>query len=130
MSHKSEDGFSLVEVLVAFVLLAGAVILSFQIFSDGVRRIESVETRLRETSVVRGELEKFESTGKLAERTVTGKTDGVDWRITVSPLEDVPDNSGPAFRPFKVEIVVMDPLRGEHVPTALETIILRPVTNP
>ena len=38
MRDEAEDGFTLVEVLVAFVILAGAVVLSFQIFADGLRR--------------------------------------------------------------------------------------------
>jgi hypothetical protein len=51
MNATNEDGSTLVEVLVAFVILAGAVVLSFQIFADGIRRLTGVETRIQEVNV-------------------------------------------------------------------------------
>ena len=44
-SDDSEAGFTLVETLVAFTILAGAIIVSFQIFASGLRQQAAVEDR-------------------------------------------------------------------------------------
>jgi type II secretory pathway pseudopilin PulG len=54
-----EAGYSLIEVLVAFTILAGAIIMGFQIFGDGLHRISHVEAQVEQLSDARLALETF-----------------------------------------------------------------------
>ncbi len=54
--HGNEDGFSLVEILVAFAVLAGVLLAGFRVFGDGLDRISGGEDQLAVLSVLRGQL--------------------------------------------------------------------------
>jgi general secretion pathway protein I len=108
MRRKGEDGFTLVEVLVAFVILAGAVILSFQIFADGLRRLSAVETRTKAVNIARFELARLSGSEYLAEGTTTGTTEGIAWKIIVTSIDANVADGASAARLFKVEIRIAD----------------------
>lgn len=96
MRARAEDGFTLVEVLVAFVILAGAIILSFQIFADGLRRLSAVEARTNAVNVAKLELARLSNSKNISEGVTTGTTEGIAWKITVTPVAGV--------AAFKVEV--------------------------
>jgi prepilin-type N-terminal cleavage/methylation domain-containing protein len=55
--HHDTDGFTLVEVLVAFVIMSLAVITGMSVFGDGVRRLAIVEERLGAVAAARAALD-------------------------------------------------------------------------
>lgn len=96
MRAKAEDGFTLVEVLVAFVILAGAVVLSFQIFADGLRRLSAVEVRAKAVNVARSELVRLSTSKNISEGVTAGTTEGIAWKISITPIDGI--------GAFKVEV--------------------------
>lgn len=48
-----QSGFSLIEVLVAFAIISLIILTGFQVFGDGLRRIDSAEKSLRALNVAR-----------------------------------------------------------------------------
>ena len=116
MRTKAEDGFTLVEVLVAFVILSGAVILSFQIFADGLRRLSAVEARTKAVNVARSELARLSSSRNISEGVTTGTTDGVNWKITVTPIEGI--------AAFKAEVRATESSDKTEATPVIETILL------
>jgi prepilin-type N-terminal cleavage/methylation domain-containing protein len=128
MRDEAEDGFTLVEVLVAFVILAGAVILSFQIFADGIRRLSTVETRTKTVNVARSELARLSTAKNIPEGITAGTTEGIAWKITVTPIDGIVANGVSALRPFKVEVRAADAGDETGDVPVIETILLgRPV---
>jgi general secretion pathway protein I len=124
MINRGEDGFTLVEVLVAFVILSGAIILSFQIFSDGLRRLTGVELRMRQVNIARAELEKVSASGAIFEGVQIGTTDGVSWKISIKNLADASIYNPLQVQPFKVVVDVIDPDGKGNATPIIETIIL------
>lgn len=115
MRGKAKDGFTLVEVLVAFVILAGAVILSFQIFADGLRRLSEVEARTKAVSIAKSELARLSSSKNISEGVTRGTTEGVAWKITITPIDGI--------AAFKVEVRADAGDKTESLPV-IETILL------
>ena len=115
MRSEAEDGFTLVEALVAFVILAGAVILSFQIFADGLRRLSAVEARTKAVNIARSELARLSSSKSISEGVTTGTTEGIAWKITVTPVGGI--------SAFKVEVRAADAGEKAEGPSVIETIL-------
>ncbi len=124
MRDGAEDGFTLVEVLVAFVILAGAVILSFQIFADGIRRLSAVEARTKAVNVARAELARLSAAMNLSEGITSGTTEGITWKITVTPIDGIAANGASTVRPFKIEVRAADPGDKTGAASVIETILL------
>lgn len=116
MKGKAEDGFTLVEALVAFVILAGAVILSFQIFADGLRRLSAVEARTKTVNVAKSELARLSSSKSISGGVTTGTTEGIAWKITVTPVAGI--------TAFKVEVRATDASDKTETIPVIETILL------
>ena len=82
--RKSEEGSTLVEVLVAFVILAGAMILSLRIFADGLRGLEKAQERSAMAAVARRELARLELSPALQVGNFLGTDDqGFSWSIEI-----------------------------------------------
>lgn len=116
MRTKAEDGFTLVEVLVAFVILAGAVILSFQIFADGLRRLSAVEARTKAVNIAKSELARISGSKNISEGVTAGTTEGIAWKITITPVGGI--------AAFKVEVRAADAVGKTEGPPVIETILL------
>lgn len=117
-----EEGFTLVEVLVAFAILAGAIVLSFQVFADGLRRVTSAESRIRAIDVARAEIARLTVARTMTEGMQTGTANGIKWQVTIRPLHGFMENS--AVRPFRVEVRVNDGENGPPDEPVIETIVL------
>lgn len=85
MNFRSSEGFTLIEVLVAFAILASAIIIGLQIHEDGLRRLALVENKNRILAVSKYELAKLNSAPLTKSDQRTGVTDGVIWKIVVKP---------------------------------------------
>jgi hypothetical protein len=121
---RGERGSTLLEVLIAFVILTGAMILSFRIFGDGLRGMQSVEERSRMMSVVRSELARLELSAALQPGQFRGRNeDGYFWAIEIAAEGEEPRDPS-AVVPFRVRLMVgKDPRSGIYVLSA-ETILL------
>lgn len=85
MSVRDKDGFTLIEVLVAFAILASAIIIGFQIHEDGLRRLASGENKNRILAVSKYELAKLNAAPLTNFDGRSGVTNGVSWKIVIEP---------------------------------------------
>lgn len=106
----ARSGFTLLEVVVAFMILGLAIAASFDIFSTGFRQSSAAERNV--VAVIHAE-NLLATLGILAPLT-TGESAGeIDdtyrWTLAVVPLEDggALDPAEPRFRPARVEATVL-----------------------
>jgi Tfp pilus assembly protein PilV len=81
--HDREAGFTLVEALVAFAILSIAVIMSFQIHGDGLRRMAAAERERAEVIKARELMTRLSLTSSLQPGERTETQDGSSWRVSV-----------------------------------------------
>ncbi|WP_162914386.1 type IV pilus modification PilV family protein [Taklimakanibacter lacteus] len=83
-----EDGYSLLEVLVAFVILSGAVIMSFRIFGDGLRRLDAADRQMEMVAVGQDLLSDLQLKPVLQPGRMSGVSQGYAWTIMLTPAAD------------------------------------------
>ena len=130
MNKDAESGFSLVEVLVAFTIMAGAIILSFQIFADGLRRLTEVEERVKAVDIARFELSRLTLSGKLEDGSISGVTEGISWKVTVTIVEKKSDDFASGLRVFRVSVFAGDRNDGVADVPLIETLALGEFRSP
>jgi general secretion pathway protein I len=119
-----ERGSTLLEVLVAFAILTGAVVLSFRIFSDGLRGVQIAEERSEMAAIARREIARLELSAMLQPAHFTGKDDnGFSWFVEIAAQGDVPQD-GRAVMPFRVRVMVGKDSLSSSYPISAETILL------
>jgi prepilin-type N-terminal cleavage/methylation domain-containing protein len=123
---KEQDGFTLIEVLVAFVILSGAVILSFESYIHGLRILHQAQDALEANSLSQSII-----TGALADDSAVVGSKGVagqmTWEMVVWPIRQ--KNSG-LLTPVAIEVHVFD-REGRGITTAtLSTIKIARVAVP
>lgn len=119
-----DEGFTLLEVLVAFVILAGAVILGFRIFSDGLRGLQTARERSELTAVARRELARLELSSALRAGSFTGvDAEGFTWSAEVRPAISSEPGATDAVVPFRVRMTVTGATASRRS-VAFETILI------
>ena len=83
---RDEQGFTLVETLISFVILSGALILAFQVMADGLSALKRADEKSRNATVISAEAERLIVTRSLNTGTLNGETDGVAWSIIAAPI--------------------------------------------
>ncbi len=102
-------GFSLLEALVAFSILALSLTVLLQIFSTGLRSVDRSDRVSIATLLAESRLAELDGTQELSEGETTGHFDErYDWRVTVTPFEGSPGAGpmAPAARPVQVTLEV------------------------
>ncbi len=90
MSRETDRGFTLVEVLVAFVILALSMGAVMTVFSDSLRTVRTGQDYAAALALARARLAEFEVAGKLEVGSEEGESEaGYRWRIDVLPFQDV-----------------------------------------
>jgi type II secretory pathway pseudopilin PulG len=116
-----DDGFALVEVTVAFAILAMTLIVTFQVFQEGLRRIGEAEDLARQIAVARSVLTEAELDPSLAPGIRTGETGGIAWRLTISAIAQTGQ-----WHPLKLEVQTSRGPIADTAPPVLETIVVAP----
>jgi general secretion pathway protein I len=108
-SGKRTAGFTLIEVVVAFVLLSTVLTLGFEIFSDGMRRTGELEDRSRAVVIAQSKLDAAGMEQALADGITSGESQDRRYRWTLSIVRSEETDSAPgqpinsAYALFRVE---------------------------
>jgi hypothetical protein len=124
IGRPHESGTMLLEVLIAFVILAGALILNLRILADGIRALEAARERSAMVAVGRRELAMLELLPALKPGALAGNDDeGFAWRIAVGRRSRERKPSGTAV-PFDVKVMVGRKAQEGVYPISLETTLI------
>ena len=90
MSMRAQGGFTLIEIIVAFVLLALVLSTGFEIFSAGLKRAGDLEDQSRAIVIAQAKLAAAGLDAPLAEGVTQGESeDGhFHWTLAVSPSNE------------------------------------------
>ena len=102
MRHRADSGFTLIEVLVAFVMLALILVTAFEIFSTGMARAGALAERAQALAVAQSRLAVAGMEEPLAEGTASGETEDrrYRWSTTITRFQEAGDPAQPAANPF------------------------------
>ena len=110
---RSQRGFTLIEVVVAFVLLALVLSVSLEIFSKGMARAGDLDDRARALVVAQSRLAFAGAEEPLKEGVTSGETEDrrFQWSVTVRRADDLAagtDGKAPtgAFALYRVDVHV------------------------
>ena len=111
-SLKRGAGFTLVEVVVAFLLLSMVLATGFELFTAGMRRAIDLEERSKALAVAQSQMAVAGTEVPLKEGTASGQTDDGKYRWTLAIArseEGAADPNQPiqsAYGLYRVEVVV------------------------
>lgn len=121
--RRGEEGYTLLEVLVAFVILAGAVIMSFRIFGDGLHRLNEADQQARMVTVAQALMARLQLAPRLSAGTTTGRSDGFTWAITLTPSAER-DGIQQGVSLFRAEIDIRNGEAADAAAYSLDTYLL------
>lgn len=97
-------GFTLIEVLVAFLILAFSLGALFTVFSGSLRSVRQGQDYAHATAVARSLLASRDAQGVAGVGEDSGESEnGYRWRVAVSPIDTL---DGGDFEPFLVTVTV------------------------
>ena len=125
----SRNGFTLVEVLVALAIAALAGGFLLQIFSQGLRNVDTAGRYLRATAVAESVLATVGSEVPLEPGDSTGSVDGsYRWNVKIEPFDETRDGDLPV-RLYDVEITVAWGEQARERTVSLRTLRVAKVTR-
>ena len=83
-----EAGFTIIEVLAAFVLLAVTLAAILQVFSAGLRDAQLADEYARALIIARSNLAAFTASEKLEEGTSSGSDQGYAWTLSAAAYDE------------------------------------------
>ncbi|HRF63385.1 MAG TPA: type II secretion system protein [Candidatus Competibacter sp.] len=132
MEHRRQEGFSLLEVLVAFVILSISLGVLLQVFATGLRNAGTADDYTQATLYAESILVAIGRETPLSEGQHSGPiNDRFSWRSTVAPYtDDMPDPEKTHVRAYRVEVEVFWDGLAQTRSVILETLRLTPVESP
>jgi len=132
MEHRRQEGFSLLEVLVAFVILSISLGVLLQVFATGLRNAGTADDYTQATLYAESILAAIGRETPLSEGQHSGPiNDRFSWRSTVAPYtDDMPDPEKTHVRAYRVEVEVFWDGLAQTRSVMLETLRLMPVESP
>ncbi|MGE0385518.1 MAG: hypothetical protein AB7Q97_12360 [Gammaproteobacteria bacterium] len=103
-------GFMLLEVLVAFLILALSVPVLMQALGGGLRNDRQAGQYGRAISVAESVIAAAGAQGTLPAGRLHGHTDGLDWTREVEPYGDTDDDGTAPLRPMRIIVTVRTPV--------------------
>lgn len=109
-SSNRHAGFTLVEIVVAFVLLAAVLMTGFEIFSTGLRRAGDLDDQARALVIAQSRLAAAGTEEQFKEGQTQGEDGRFRWNVAIQRSEEgnaaagQPPNS--AYQLFRVEVKV------------------------
>jgi len=101
-------GFTLIEVLVAFVILAFSLGALFSLFSGSLRSVRLGEDYAQATALAQAQLARIDADGLTGIGVETGETeDRYRWSLEAAPMQDWESAAGNGeFQPLSVTVAV------------------------
>ena len=116
MSARKQTGFTLIEVVCAFVLLALVLSTSYQIFSSGLQRAGDLEDYSRALAIAQSQLEQASFGETFEENQTAGESEDrrFRWAVSVNRFDDTaasqpaatPQPTGQPFVPVRIAVHV------------------------
>jgi len=130
-SRRMSRGFSLLEVLVAFTILAMLLGSLFQVFSAGLHAARSGDRYTRATVIAQSQLAALGVENSVGEGVTSGTTDDAyHWRVTVSAYsDDQMQVTERALQPLTVNVEVFWEEEGTPRTLSLTSIRLGPAQS-
>lgn len=131
MPRQASRGFSLLEVLVAFTILAMLLGALFQVFSGGLHAARSGDRYTRATVIAQSTLSALSVEYPPQEGVSSGTTDdGFDWRVSVGPYsDDLLSVAESPLQPYLVNVQVFWEEGGDAHSVSLESMLLGPLPS-
>lgn len=107
-SRTSDRGFTLIEVLVAFLILSFSLAALMTLFSGSLRSVRLGEDYARATALGQSRLALVDADGLDGVGIETGETeDGYRWSVEAAPMPDLEEATGESdFRPLALRVTV------------------------
>jgi len=99
-------GFTLIEVLVSFVLLSLSFTVILQIFATGLRNSGAAESYTRAMVLAESTLARLGSEIPLAAGVIEGRDDIFHWRLSMAPYPASPDQPEPVAALYNIAVEV------------------------
>jgi general secretion pathway protein I len=138
-TRRATAGFSLLEVLVAFVILALVVTALFRLYGGAMSNASAADDWTRALLVAQSRLELAAAIDPMRERTDSGSEDGgrITWTSTVAAW--VPPDADPDLvqasqtmptRLYRISVVVTFPGAGDHTRSVSLSTVMIGARNP
>ena len=108
-AERRAGGFTLLEILIAFSILAVALVALLQAFSQGLSGLRAAEERATAAMFARSKLAEVGKSIPLEESEETGEfVDGFEWRLVITSREDTQSSldDDTLIRLYDVSVVV------------------------
>ena len=122
MRPVGQEGFTLIEVLVSFVILSGAIILTFQIFSDGLLGVEVSRAKAQEVISAEQLIGQLSLRADLQAGTMIETIGDSKLRAAIEMIDNVDTKKSFLQHPFRVKIFSAE-VKDAEAPI-LETILI------
>lgn len=99
--HAHQAGFTVLEILVAFVLFAATFAVLMQVFSGGLRDAQLADEYARASQVAQSRLAAVTAGERIEEGSASGSQDGLAWNLVVTAYDELGESAearrGPEF---------------------------------
>ena len=116
------EGFTLIEVLVSFAILAGAIIMAFQVFGDGLHALHAGQSRAQEIELAQLQIEKLSLSQQLQESTSNVVVGTIKLRLVIAELKKEQQQTVTFLHTFRVSVFRDD--TSQHPEPLLETVLI------
>ena len=126
--NSQEDGFSLIEVLVAFIIVTLGLVSFYAALALHLRQMNEASMRNQTTGYALSQIEEIGNAIPVEAGTASGSyPNGARWRLSIRNMTANPGSAAIPARPLNIDLEIFDP-RGRPL-TRLKTIKLAPVRS-